>query len=324
MTQETIIRKLVDEILLNTSIANISGFYNGEAGISLALFEASKFLHDETIEEKAFDIFKRSLVKPSDDYSFENGLSGIGYTLSYLITNKFIDADFDEIFNDRYNEIIKNFENIDSQPDKLLGSYKIIYFLSTLNKIRYEDERIKLIIEKIFQGVGLYLSLQFFDWQNICYINNKVDVLRTFETYLKLIDFSSYSYFSKSLIDSYARLYREGRIASSLSIGYYMHRIMTQNNITEYNDVIKNNIKYGLTNIHPDLLFLEEKINIKRIVENISGNFKIAQTLADIKLLGISLEKIKKMIRPGRPLCDYQYGLARYLIFCVNKNTPLL
>ena len=120
------------------------------------------------------------------------------------------------MFGDQREAIIKHFENIDKQPDKLLVSYKIIYFLFVLDKLQKQDERIYSIIEKIFQGLELYLSLQFFDWKNIYYINSKDYVLQMYETYLKLVDFCNYKYFSKSLMDSYVTLYSEGRIASSL------------------------------------------------------------------------------------------------------------
>lgn len=117
------------------------------------------------IEDKAFSLFQESLIRKTNDYGFENGMSGIGYVLIYLITNKLIDADFEDLFGDQREAIIKHFENIDKQPDKLLVSYKIIYFLFVLDKLQKQDERIYSIIEKIFQGLELYLSLQFFDWE---------------------------------------------------------------------------------------------------------------------------------------------------------------
>lgn len=324
MMQENVIRKFVDNILLNLGTISSSGLYNGEAGVALALFEVAKYLQDENIEEKAFDLLQKSLVRPPDDYGFENGLSGIGYVLIYSIRNKFIDADFNEIFKERYEETVRNFEDIDKQPDKLLNSLKVIYFLSALEDIQYEDMRIRSIIDKIFRGVELYLSLQFFDWKDVCYINNKPDVLQIYETYLKLVDFSGYTSFSNSLINSYIQLYREGRIVSLLPVGYYLHRIMKQKGITEYDDVINDNLNYGLININPEFYFLGEKLNLARIVENLDENSKIDRSLIDMNLLGGSLDKIKRMICPGFPLCSYQHGLARYLIFCVNKNAPLL
>ena len=60
MINEDKILKIVDELLLNISFINSSGLYNGKAGIALSLFEAARFLQDEQIEDKAFDIFQGS------------------------------------------------------------------------------------------------------------------------------------------------------------------------------------------------------------------------------------------------------------------------
>ena len=300
MISDTTIRKLVDYISLNACSVNSSGLYNGKSGISLALFETAKCLQDTEIEDKAFSLFQESLIRKTNDYGFENGMSGIGYVLIYLITNKLIDADFEDLFGDQREAIIKHFENIDKQPDKLIVSYKIIFFLFVLDKLQKQDERIYSIIEKIFQGLELYLSLQFFDWKNVYYINSKDYVLQMYEAYLKLVDFCNYKYFSKSLMDSYVSLYSEG-----------------------FNDVIRDHIRYGQKNINPAILFLDQKINLTGIIENADENRVKIQRI-EMDLFEESLERIKRMVRPNCIHVGYQYGLARYLGFCANKKFPLL
>ena len=90
MINETKIRKLIDYTLLNACSINSSGLYNGKAGIALALFEVARYLQDEYIEEQAFDLLQEALVSKTEDISFENGLSGIGYVLLYLIENEWL------------------------------------------------------------------------------------------------------------------------------------------------------------------------------------------------------------------------------------------
>lgn len=321
MINEATIRKIVDELWLNTTI-NSSGLYNGKAGVALALFEAARSLEDESIENKAFDLFQECLIRTTNDSSFEEGLSGIGYLLIYLIRHRFIDADFDDIFNEQYKKIINDLNHIEKHPSKLLISSKTIYFLSALKDIHSENLQTNQIIEKIFRGIELYLSLQFFDWKDIHYINDKVYILQTFETYLKLIDFTGYKDFSEHTISSYANLYRSSRIASSLSIGYHLDKITRQNQITQYCDVIDSNISYGIKNIRSNLLSLDEKINLTMIIEDRRENYEDAH-LIFIDLKEKSVEKIKKTIRANCPYYGYQYGLARYLIYGVNKNAVL-
>lgn len=323
MIDKIIIRKTVDDLLFNSSFVNLSGLYNGKAGIALALFEAARFLKDDKIEDKAFELFQECLIRPTNDYSFENGLSGIGYVLIYLINYKFIDADFNEIFKDQCEKIICDLDNIDKNPKKLLESLKTTYFFSILKRVNCEDTRVSQIVEKIFQGTELYLSLQFFDWKNIHYINRKVDVLQTYETYIKLIDYTGYANLSSCLMNSYVDLYREGRIPSSLLIGYYLNKIMIKNNITQHKDVIENNINYGLKDIHPNLLCLDQKVNLKKIIENINM-VEGDDDIVGIDCYGENFEKIKKTVRPNYPHYGYQYGLSRYLIYLVNKKAILL
>ena len=311
MTNETNIRNIVDYILLNACSVNSSGLYNGKVGMALALFEAARYLQDDGIEENAFTLFQESLIRTekSNDLSFENGLSGIGYALIYLITNQFLDADFDEIFKSQNEKIISNFEDIDKSPQKLLNFSKVIYYLSVQKNIHRENIRIHQIIEKIFQGMELYLSLQFFDWKDLTYINKKKDVLQTFETYLKLISFAKYTDFSNYLVDSYCDLYRENRIASSLSTGYYLRQIMQQSGINKYKDVIDNHINYGSKNIHPELQPLEQSFETAKILDS---NFVVDAN-----------PQLNKLMIVGENV-GYRNGLSRYLIFLVNKKAVLL
>jgi GT2 family glycosyltransferase len=314
MEQESHIRKLTDYILLNVSSVNSSGLYNGKTGMVLALFEVANYLQDESIYNRAFDLLQKVLVTETEDIGFENGLSGIGYMLLYLIENEIIDADFEEIFGSQCEKIIGGFEHIDKQPDKLLASLKAICFLSELNKTKNEDIRIKSIIEKIFQGVELYLSIQFFDWKNIGYIGHKTKVLEVYETYLKLVDFSEYSDFSVSLINDYAELYRENKMASSLSIGHYLRSITTKNDLSsEYNDIIDSNINSGLKNIYPSSLSLNEKLNLAKVLNDMDNSYEI-----DL------FAPKNNLSRPASSQLDYQLDTARYLIYRVNKNNPLL
>nr|WP_320057663.1 lanthionine synthetase LanC family protein [uncultured Bacteroides sp.] len=321
MIHESIIRKLVDYILLNACSVNSSGLYNGKAGMALALFEAARYLQDEYIEEQAFELLQESLLSKNEDVSFENGLSGIGYVLLYLIENEFIEADFYDLFKEQCEKVIEHFENIDKRPDKLLGGLKIVYFLSAIKKNKYEDLRVNLIIEKIFQGIELYLSIQFFDFKNIHYLNDKTFVLNVFEIYLNLVDCSNYRKFSNSLLNDYAELYRSGRIVSSLTVGFYLHKIMSKDNILRHQDILDNNKNNGIKNININLLSLNESIDIIKLADKWSD----CNLLLDINSINERFDqKIKTMIRPSSFISSYQSGLSRYLIFYINKNVALL
>lgn len=186
MIHEKTIRQLAGYILQHADSVRTLGLYNGKAGLALSLFEVSRYLQDEKIEDKAFNLLQESLLGRTNDCSFENGLSGIGYVLLYLMENQWVDADFDEMFADKYEKIIGSFDDIDKEPDKLLNSLKMIYFLSSVKKLKPGDRRVDEIIQKIVEGVELYLSVHFFDFEDIHYINDKTTVLKIFTAYLKI------------------------------------------------------------------------------------------------------------------------------------------
>lgn len=103
------IRTLAEYVMLNSVATDSTSLYYGRAGMSLCLFETSRYLEDEYVEDYAFTLLKQSLVNEKNDIRFDAGLSGIGYALSYLIRNKFVDADFDELFQIQHNIIVNEF-----------------------------------------------------------------------------------------------------------------------------------------------------------------------------------------------------------------------
>ncbi|SFL04884.1 Lanthionine synthetase C-like protein [Porphyromonadaceae bacterium KH3CP3RA] len=320
MEQKIDISKLVDQILSNIGSISSSGLYTGKAGLSLALFEASRYLNDENIENEAFKLLQESLVVENHDFSFENGLSGIGYVLLYLIENKFIDADFDEIFGKQYEQVMKEIITIRNNPERLLGSLKIIYFLSIVREINVKDKRINEIIKAIFEGIELYLSMQFFDWSDIYYVNNKTYVLEIYETYLKLLLYSDYSDFSKLLLRDYTELYCKNKILSSYPVGHYLKRLTTQYGIPNYKDVIESNINNGFKDLSLSELILKEKIEIICLIHEDSNIFNDSEQ-KELIIKNISI----RMMPDGQDIpIEYQNGLARYLAFYVNRNIPQL
>jgi len=327
MIQKETVRKITGYLLQNSEKTSSTGLYNGKAGLSLSLFIASEFLQDEIIEDTAYELLKKSLVIKNFDTSFENGLAGIGYTLLYLVENKYLEADFNEIFGMQYETLIRSFENIEKDPLRLINSLQAIYFLSKVRSIKKEDVRIEKIIKKIFEGLELFLTVQFHDFVDIRYINRKTDVLNIYQTYLKLIDYSGYAQFSHALLEDYAALYRKGKIVSSLGTGFYLSRIAEKHNLKGYEDVIHENINHGINNIHICTLSLKERIDLAKIIDAIGGKgIKGQDLLPDIEDLQKekALQNLLKTMDERAFPFGYGAGLGRLLIYCINKNIELL
>lgn len=77
--REKTIRKLIDYVLINACSINSTGLNNGKAGFSVTLFELSRILKDDYIEEQSLELLQESLLTKDNDIGFENGLSGVGF-----------------------------------------------------------------------------------------------------------------------------------------------------------------------------------------------------------------------------------------------------
>ena len=90
-----VIRHFADYVLLDSCAYQSAGFYNGQAGVALALFESARMLDDSFLEEQAFNLFQKSLLSQDADMGFQEGWAGIGFVLAYLSHYRFIDTDLD-------------------------------------------------------------------------------------------------------------------------------------------------------------------------------------------------------------------------------------
>lgn len=106
LISEEIVRKISDYLLINGVSVASSGLMGGKAGICLSLFELSRMLNDSILEDHAYNLLQEALVSKNENTDFANGLAGIGYALMYLIENKFVDADFDELFGENHKKIV--------------------------------------------------------------------------------------------------------------------------------------------------------------------------------------------------------------------------
>ena len=328
MTNTEMVKFISEHILQKINKADSNGLYNGKAGLALSLFIASEYLKDEKMEDTAYDLLMESLLDLNNNLSFEDGLAGIGYSLLYLIENNYLEADFDDVFGNQYIKIINNFSKIDQYPQILLKTSNVIFFLSKAENVKKDDTgRIRMIQRKFFEGLEFYLTIQFYDFADIHYTNKKVEVMNYYNTYLKLVDYSGYSNFSRTLLEDYSVLYRKGKIVSSLETGYYLNRITIRNCINSYDDVINENINSGIKNYYPDTLSLKGKIDWLKMNNTSQSDQNKASGLSPDILDIYSEDAVNQLTRMKdgsfQPF-GYGSGLGRLLIFCVDENIELL
>ena len=94
--------RIVRQLILNTSFINNLGILNGKMGV--AIFFYHYFLYTKDSKYRRFanflldEIYEDITIDLCSD--FENGLSGIGWGIEYLIQNGFVKGNTNEVLAD--------------------------------------------------------------------------------------------------------------------------------------------------------------------------------------------------------------------------------
>lgn len=326
---ENTILKLVDYVLLNSCSASSLGLYDGKSGIALTLFEVSRYLQDEYIEELSLMLLQESLLIKSDDISFSNGRSGVGFSLMYLIQHSFVKADFFELFQDNLNRIILKLEQWEAQ-DKivyLVENMEIVNLLDCIPIcISFDRDKRDYFIRLLFSATQDFLIDQF---NKIHFYSNEYlisNVMNYYSRYLKLINNISKYKPPYSLLINYAKLYHQNRLVSDFSIGHHLNFIIPKaGNNEAIKAVAHDNMKYAALNIHLDSITLSEKINLLYLFSFYKNIYNKQILLLERALFCFKNEEafennLFKDIPSIHPIDSYQFGIPRLLLYWIYSN----
>lgn len=217
--KKEILYRFIDYIVLNAYSVNSLGLLNGKAGLALTLFEAARFLNDESLQKLILESL--ILMENRSDYSFESGWAGIGFTLLYLLNNDFLEGDFDELFEDRWRQMIGQLNRLESFSANHLS---LIHFLFAANKIK-KEEQVTSLIDRILLDNAEKLKVYLLGFNDVTSKMIKQEVKRFFLHYLKMIvEIGAYSSFHP-VFDSYINVFNKGKIGSDFTIGFYLEQI---------------------------------------------------------------------------------------------------
>lgn len=325
--EEKTIRKLVDYILLNAYSVNLSGLYNGKAGMALALFETAKYLQDEYIEEQGFELLQEALLSKNEDIGFENGLSGIGFALVYLIKNEFVDGDFSELFGENLEKITSKLIDLEKNPleEHIIYQFNVVYFLSSVGECKYHEkvihfirfflEKTSILLEKYISNLekahNEYLKGRFFSF---------------FETYLRIATYCS-SFFTPTLpvLEGYTSLYKKNKLINSFQIGHYLEGYATKWNNNELREIAEINILFACKSLHPETLTLSQRINLLCLLRQHEDRYIQQINVLENNFLNSINEKLleKKLLQlipSSSIIAGYQLGITRFLLYWIYHN----
>lgn len=318
MNIKELLRFLCEPILINGCSTYAPGLYSGKAGYALALFMANTYLDEEYIEQRAYDLLRESLLAQLDNISFEDGLSGIGFALLFLIRNDFIEATFEELFDEQHQKIIQRSKQAIKKGEDITSLLKICYYLQAINpESKYWKESRKLL-EKI---ISLHnkevrsVLLSFTQQENK---NSWIYVSSLLETSLEVQALCHYSNLQISeILEIFSQIYKKGRVTCSHVIGYYMNELDTTKSFQDTVDnilVASSYIRY-----YPELGNIKSHIEADKIWGEDAFIHSICTSTREEceHLLNMRKEK-------GFQLIGYEKGISRLVMYLANKKIQLL
>ena len=103
------IRNIVDYLLLKSSYMPNIGLFHGKMCIAIAMFAYANRFNDKLMEEYAWDLLQQVYDGVHSDMpiELESGLIGIGYGVTLLYENKWVEGELDSVLFDIDEKIME-------------------------------------------------------------------------------------------------------------------------------------------------------------------------------------------------------------------------
>ncbi len=145
------LQRIANVLLLNASFIDNPGLLNGKMGIAIFFYNYSRYSENKIYEDYAGELVDEIYeeINTSTPVNFENGLTGIGWGIEYLVKNGFVQADTDEALEEVDNIVYRNslYRPFLLESGKDLFGYGL-YFLARLRGKGYDDNNIKTLFKK--------------------------------------------------------------------------------------------------------------------------------------------------------------------------------
>lgn len=150
------LQKIANTLVLYSYHVNGNGLFMGRMGIILFLFRYSRFANNTYYSDFAGDLLDKVLsASGTVEYDFENGLTGIGWGVNYLLRNNLVEGDVNSVL---HNVDKKVFSRIFCNPEKSIFGHAI-YLLERLKinrDVDYFEKQIENILSICSKGLLEY------------------------------------------------------------------------------------------------------------------------------------------------------------------------
>lgn len=145
------LKRIAGILLLNASFIESPGLLNGKLGITIFFYHYYRYTGNEIYNEFAGELIDQIYeeINTSIPVNFEDGLTGIGWGIEYLVKNRLVDADTDEalaeIDNTLYRRRLNSAILID-ESNSIFGYG--LYYLSRLTGHNIDNNDLNTLIKK--------------------------------------------------------------------------------------------------------------------------------------------------------------------------------
>src|ERR1035437_610984 len=145
---KNILLKIANTLVINKQNLDSVGLLKGLTGVALFLYEYSYLTKNEMYNNLADDMLDDifEYTKNISLTDMAHGLSGIGWSVEYLIQKNFVEGKPDEVLEDVHLKLLENIKNktIDSSIDIPLSNYGL-YIISRIKNKNIEEDYLWII-----------------------------------------------------------------------------------------------------------------------------------------------------------------------------------
>lgn len=107
--KKDLLKRITRYLMLRASFLQNIGLLNGKLGIAIFFYKYSRYIQNDLYSDFAGELIDEIYAEIHTGYptDFENGLSGIAWGMEYIIRNRFVEANPDEVLRDLDIQILE-------------------------------------------------------------------------------------------------------------------------------------------------------------------------------------------------------------------------
>lgn len=154
---KNLLQRISNFLFLNAGFIENPGLLNGKIGIAIFFYNYARYSQDKIYENFAGELIDEIYegIDTSIPVNFENGQTGIGWAVEYLVKNGFVQADTDEVLSEIDNYVSRNMMShvVTSENCNDLAGYGF-YYPARLGLRCIDDEN--SVVKEIVQCITFF------------------------------------------------------------------------------------------------------------------------------------------------------------------------